>query len=167
MSDWKTQCNELLAIAHRTANANLLSHYKRAILGNTIRAASAIRSAESTRVHCNTSSMLQWTLNWTAEAQQLYWDNQQSTHRKTTQCRDSQRKRLWSVEHEHPISDCINALIDGCSIEHLHDWMYNKGSAVIVSQAELARLPQLGENRYEQANIRYTRFDPSNATRTR
>ena len=49
----------------------------------------------------------------------------------------------------------------------LVEWMESKGRAVIVTQDELAILPQLGEDRYEKLNIRYSRFDPGAVTRTR
>lgn len=167
LEQWEEQVEALLQIAYFTNSQPLLSHYKRSMLGKCIRSASDIISCESTRVHNNTASMIQWCLHWTEDAQALYWEQQQSTHRKTTNMRDSNGKRYWSVEHEHPVADCINMLLDGCSYATLKDWMYSYGKAVIVTQDELAKLPQLGENRYEKLGIRYSRFDPGSLTRTR
>lgn len=166
-ADWEAAVDELLQIAHYTAQTPLMKHYKSSLLDKTIRSASDILSCESTRVHNNTQSMIQWCLLWTEQSQRIYWENQQSTHRKTCMMRDSYGKRLWSVEHPHPVMEIKNALIDGCSLIELKEWMYAYGRAVIVSQEELAALPQLGKNRYEKLGIRYGRFDPGNLTRTR
>lgn len=167
LSEWEEQVEALLKVAYYIAQQPLLSHYKRSMLGKAIRSASDIISCESTRVHNNTQSMLQWCLHWTESAQELYWQHQQSTHRKTCMMRDEKGKRYWSVEHEHPVADIINILIDGCSYATLQNWMYNYGKAVIVTQDEVAALPQLGKDRYEKLGIRYSRFDPGSLTRTR
>ena len=165
--DWEEQVDSLLKIAYYISEQPLMSHYKRSMLGKCIRSASDIVSCESTRVHNNTQSMIQWCLLWTEEAQELYYKHEQSTHRKTCMMRDEKGKRYWSVEHEHPVSECINMLLDGCSYDRMRDWMYTYGKAVIVTQSELAKLPQLGENRYEKFGIRHSRFDPGNLTRAR
>lgn len=165
--DWEIAVEDLLQIAHYVAQTSLMKHYKSSLLDKIIRSASDILSCESTRVHNNTQSMIQWCLLWTEDAQRIYWENKQSTHRKTCMMRDASGKRFWSVEHPHPIMEIKNSLIEGCSLQELRDWMHTYGRAVIVSQNELAALPQLGKDRYEKLGIRFGRFDPGTLTRTR
>jgi hypothetical protein len=164
---WEEQFTTMLKIAHFIAQQPLLKHYKTNMLDRTIRGASDILSCETTRVHNNTQSMIQWCLLWTEDAQRLYWEHKQSTHPKTVAMRNANKKRYWSVEHPHPIIEVKQLLLDGCSFNELKDWMYEYGRAVIVSQAELAALPQLGKDRYEQLGIRFGRFDPATLTRPR
>lgn len=167
MNDWNDESDRLLRLAYYIAQLDLMRHYKISMLDKAIRSASDILSCESTRVHNNTGSMLQWCLRWTEDAQRIYWENKKSTHRITTQGRDANGKRLWAVEHPHPLKNVKDLLLEGCSYDTFIEWMKEYGHAVIVSQAELAKLPQLGNNRYEQFDIRYSRFDPGHLTRTR
>lgn len=167
MNDWMSEAKTLMRLAHHIASLDLMRHYKVAMMDKAVRAASDILSCETTRVHNNTSSMIQWCLQWTEDAQRIYWENKKSTHRITTFGRDNTGKRLWSVEHPFPLKNVKDLLLNGCSYDTFEEWMIEFGRAVIVSQAELARLPQLGTDRYEQLNIRYSRFDPGSLTRTR
>ena len=164
---WRTQYTTLLQIAWYCAQQPLRRSYKLQMVDRALRAASDILSSETTRVHNNTGSCIQWCLLWTHSAQKLYLDNRQSTHRKTCDLRHANSKRFFSVEHPHPLKTVKTDLLDGMDYDTLVEWMESKGRAVIVTQDELAILPQLGEDRYEKLNIRYSRFDPGAVTRTR
>lgn len=166
-NDWRAQYLSLLRCAHYTSRQPLLRHYRASLIDRTIRAASDILSCETTRVHNNTASVIQWCLLWTHSAQRAYLSNTQSTHRKTCDLRHSDNKRFFAVEHPHPLADIKRQVLGGCSFDALVDWMDAYGRAVIITQAELQVLPQLGKDRYEKLGITYSRFDPGNASRLR
>ena len=73
MNEWKEQANEWMRIAYSAKTSQLLPKYQYHILDRCLRGASDIISCESTAVHSNTSSLIQWCKLWSDKALQQYY----------------------------------------------------------------------------------------------
>lgn len=170
MSDWKSQVDEYLALGYHIAHTDLIQKYKKAILDRCLRGASDIISCESINVHNNTMSMLQWCKHWSSDAYSLYIEvgnalsiergGKAPSHRQICNSRDESGKRYWTVEHQYPLVIAKDGLMfHSWSLDDLKEWMYDRGYATIVTQAEEARLLKytkdvlVASNRYSEAGI--------------
>lgn len=167
---WRREAESLLHLAHYTTTLQLDRKFKYNIIDRTLRAASDIISAESTRVVNNTASVLQWTKWWSSDALFQYWEiceeltsirnGKPPTHRQITQYRDANGKRPFTVEHEYPILIPKKGVLDDrWTNQQLNDWMFQYGRATIITQEENARLlshtadMQIARKRYSDASI--------------
>ena len=169
-SDWAKQANIWIDLAYSCMNTEMLPKYQYHVLDRCLRGASDIISCETTAVHSNTASLIQWCKQWSkgaveeyAQLFQILKDSRSGkppTHRQVCECRDAKRKRHFTAEHKFPIMIPKKGVRDrGWTLEEVRDWMWQHSRGTIVTQAENKRLLPFTEDmtiaskRYEDAGI--------------
>ena len=99
--------------SHTLFNTPLLPKYQYHVIDRCLRGASDIISCETTNVHSNTASLIQWCKLWSNEALFTYralWEElterrngKPPTHRMVCNERDQNRTRYFTCEHEYPM----------------------------------------------------------------
>ena len=168
--EWKKQANIWIDLAYSCMNTEMLPKYQYHVLDRCLRGASDIISCETTAVHSNTASLIQWCKQWSkgavkeyAEVFQILKDSRSGkppTHRQVCEARDENRKRLFTAEHKFPIMIPKKGIRDrGWTLEEARDWMWQHSKVTIVTYAENKRLLPFTEDmtiaskRYEDAGI--------------
>lgn len=169
--DWKLQANTWIDIAYSCMNTPLLPKYQYHVLDRCLRGASDIISCESTKVHSNTASLIQWCKQWSNEALFRYWEvveeltsernGKPPTHRQVCNARDVVNGKRWfTCEHEYPMVIPKKGVRDhGWALEELRDWMWTYSKVTIILNEENNRLlpftedMNLAAKRYEEAGI--------------
>mgnify|MGYP000231673994 CR=1 FL=1 len=113
MTDWEIQADTWIDIAYSCMHTPLLPKYQYHVIDRCLRGASDIISCESTAVHSNTASLIQWCKQWSKGAVQEYAQlfqllkqeraGKPPTHRQVCESRDASRKRHFTAEHQFPI----------------------------------------------------------------
>ena len=163
--DWKKQANIWIDLGYSCMNTEMLPKYQYHILDRCLRGASDIISCETTDVHSNTASLIQWCKQWSKGAIKEYQDvfqilkdsrsGKPPTHRQVCESRDEKRKRLFTAEHKFPIMIPKKGIRDrGWTLEEARDWMWQHSKVTIVTQAENSRLLPFTED-MEIASKRY------------
>ena len=170
MVDWKQQAYTWIEIAHSCTLTPLLPKYQYHVIDRCLRGASDIISAESTSVHSNTASLIQWCKQWSSEAlfkYQMFKDElteqrggKPPTHRQVCNARDERGKRWFTCEHEYPIIIPKKGVRDhGWSLQQLRDWMWQYSKVTIILHSENDKLlpwtedMSIAAKRYENAGI--------------
>ena len=168
--EWKKQANIWIDLAYSCMNTEMLPKYQYHVLDRCLRGASDIISCETTAVHSNTASLIQWCKQWSKGAVKEYADvfqilkdsrsGKPPTHRQVCEARDENRKRLFTAEHKFPIMIPKKGIRDrGWTLEEARDWMWQHSKVTIVTYAENKRLLPFTEDmtiaskRYEDAGI--------------
>jgi hypothetical protein len=168
--DWKLQANTWIDIAWSCMLTPLLPKYQYHVLDRCLRGASDIISCETTAVHSNTASLIQWCKTWSSEALFKYQDikdelteernGKPPTHRQICNARDDRNKRWFTCEHEYPIIIPKKGVRDyGWTRSQLRDWMWRYSRVTIILNSENDKLlpftedMELASKRYEDANI--------------
>ncbi len=168
--DWVNQANTWIEIGYSCVNTDLLPKYQYHILDRCFRGASDIISCETTNVHSNTASLIQWCKQWSKEAVVAYAeafgrlkevrDGKNPTHRMACESRDENGKRLFTAEHEYPIKIVKTGVRDqGWTLEQTKNWLWKYSKVTIILNSENDKLlPWTGSmdiaaTRYEQAGI--------------
>jgi hypothetical protein len=172
--DWKLQANTWIDIAYSCMNTPLLPKYQYHVLDRCLRGASDIISCESTSVHSNTASLIQWCKLWSEAALQKYEEvkleltetrnGKPPTHRQICNARATQKGRLntrwFTCEHEYPLVIPKKGVRDhGWTLNELRDWMWQYSKVTIILNEENDRLlpftedMQLAAKRYQDAQI--------------
>ena len=169
-NDWRTQANIWIDLGYSCMKTSLLPKYQYHIIDRCLRGASDIISCETTAVHSNTSSLIQWCKQWSkgaveeyAQLYQILKDSRSGkppTHRQVCECRDGKRKRHFTAEHQFPIMIPKKGIRDrGWSLEQAREWMWQYSKVTIVTQDENKRLLPFTEDmeiageRYKDAGI--------------
>ena len=170
MNEWKEQANEWIRIAYSAKTSQLLPKYQYHILDRCLRGASDIISCESTSVHSNTSSLIQWCKLWSDKALHQYYQvrdelteqrlGKPPTHRQICNARDSTNKRWFTCEHEYPLVIPKKGVRDqDWTMQQLSDWMWTYSKVTIILNSENDRLlswtedMDIASKRYENTGI--------------
>jgi len=167
--DWRTQANIWIDLGYSCVKTPLLPKYQYHIIDRCLRGASDIISCETTAVHSNTSSLIQWCKQWSRGAVQEYAQlfevlkedraGKPPTHRQVCESRDASRKRHFTAEHQFPIMIPKKGIRDrGWTLEKARNWMWQHSKVTIVTQAENKRLLPFTED-MEIASKRYSDAD--------
>ena len=168
--EWIKQANIWIDLAYSCMNTEMLPKYQYHVLDRCLRGASDIISCETTAVHSNTASLIQWCKQWSKGAVKEYADvfqilkdsrsGKPPTHRQVCEARDENRKRLFTAEHKFPIMIPKKGIRDrGWTLEEARDWMWQHSKVTIVTYAENKRLLPFTEDmtiaskRYSDAGI--------------
>ena len=168
--NWFEQANIWIDLAYSCMNTNLLPKYQYHVIDRCLRGASDIISCETTKVHSNTASLIQWCKQWSkgaveeyAQLFQILKDSRSGKpppHRHVCECRDAKRKRHFTAEHKFPIMIPKKGIRDrGWTLEEVRDWMWQHSKVTIVTQEENKRLlaftedMEIANKRYENAGI--------------
>ena len=168
--DWMNQANTWIEIGYSCMNTDLLPKYQYHILDRCFRGASDIISCETTNVHSNTASLIQWCKQWSKEAVIAYAeaygrlketrDGKNPTHRMACESRDSNGKRLFTAEHEYPIKIVKTGVRDeGWTLEEAKNWLWKYSKVTIILNSENDKLipwtdsMEIAATRYDQAGI--------------
>lgn len=168
--DWQLQADTWIDIAYSCVETPLLPKYQYHVLDRCLRGASDVISCESTNVHSNTSSLIQWCKLWSNEALFQYWEIKEEltsirngkppTHRQICNARDANGKRWFTCEHEYPIIIPKKGVRDrGWTLQQLRDWMWQYSKVTIILNSENDRLlpytedMDLAAKRYSDAGI--------------
>ena len=168
--EWKKQANIWIDLAYSCMNTEMLPKYQYHVLDRCLRGASDIISCETTAVHSNTASLIQWCKQWSKGAVKEYADvfqilkdsrsGKPPTHRQVCEARDENRKRLFTAEHKFPIMIPKKGIRDrGWTLEEARDWMWQHSKVTIVTYAENKRLlpftedMEIASKRYSDAGI--------------
>lgn len=169
-SDWELQANTWIDIAYSCMNTPLLPKYQYHVLDRCLRGASDIISCETTAVHSNTASLIQWCKQWSDRALDRYWqirewktverDGKPPTHRQICNARMNTGKRWFTCEHEYPIIIPKKGVRDGgWTLQQLRDWMWEYSKVTIILNSENDELlpftedMNLAAKRYSDAGI--------------
>ena len=173
MDDYKTQADTWLEVGYSCMNTPMLPKYQYHVLDRCIRGASDLISCETTSVHTNTASLIQWCKLWSVEALNKYnelWDElterrngKPPTHRIVCNERDQNRTRWFTCEHEYPLIIPKKGVRDeGWTLQELKDWMWTYSKVTIILNEENDRLQPyttdmtLAATRYKTAGIETT-----------
>jgi hypothetical protein len=172
--DWQLQANTWINIAYSCMETPLLPKYQYHVLDRCLRGASDIISCETTAVHSNTASLIQWCKMWSSEALFKYQElkdemteerqGKPPTHRQICNSRIPNRKginsRWFTCEHEYPMIIPKKGVRDhGWTLEKLREWMWTYSKVTIILNSENDRLlpftedMELAAKRYEDAGI--------------
>ena len=165
-SDWRTQADTWIEIAHSCMNTPLLPKYQYHVIDRCLRGASDIISCESTNVHSNTASLIQWCKLWSNEALFTYralWEElterrngKPPTHRMVCNERDQNRTRYFTCEHEYPMVIPKKGVRDHAwTLKQTKDWMWTYGKVTIILNSENDKLLPWTED-MDQAAKRYS-----------
>ena len=170
-NDWAKQANIWIDLAHSCMQTELLPKYQYHVIDRCLRGASDIISCETTAVHSNTASLIQWCKQWSKGAVTRYAvifdqmkyarEGKPPTHRQVCEARHKDtNKRFFTAEHKFPIMIPKKGIRDrGWTLEEARDWMWQHSRVTIVTQEENKRLlpftedMKIASKRYEEANI--------------
>ena len=170
MDDWQIQAYTWIVIAYSCMNTPQLPKYQYHVLDRCLRGASDIISCESTKVHSNTASLIQWCKLWSDRALDHYWNlrdqmtherkGKPPTHRQICNARDGQNRRWFTCEHEYPMIIPKKGVREGhWNLQELRDWMWRYSKVTIILNSENEKLipftedMDLAAKRYEDAGI--------------
>lgn len=168
--NWEIQADTWIDIAYSCMHTPLLPKYQYHVLDRCLRGASDIISCQSTQVHSNTASLIQWCKHWSEAAIIKYSEINETltetrggkppTHRQICNARDASGKRWFTCEHEYPIVIPKKGVRDGgWSLRRLRNWMWTYSQVTIILNEENDRLlpftedMKLAAKRYSDAGI--------------